>query len=144
MGIKGQWSLCCRPGKRWRVQDAEPVPPSEHPHLCLTDQHHTVGASKIKNTALPIKCCRTKNWRGDFTDVLALRICPWLYNLAQNQGDQNIRGSAHPYSSLYFHTQKPQEVPSCCHTARWEQNVLAQLLESNCRLITCAGMWAGM
>lgn len=37
------------------VQGAElrvSVPPSVHLHLSLTDQHHTVGASEIKNTPL--------------------------------------------------------------------------------------------
>lgn len=80
-------------------------------------------------------------------------ICMCLYRncsaLHQRPGKamrMRTSGAQHIHiSASYFQAQPaPTPVSFCCHTIRWEQNLLAQLLESNCKLITCAGMWVGM
>lgn len=122
VGIQGQWSLwSVQPTGKvlWRVQDAElrvSVPPSLQLHLCWTDQHHTVGVSKIKDTPLSPFNYRTKKWRGDFTGVLISGICPWLSNFAQLvlKGKTEPRRSEHQgfstsiFQPLFPHTEAPE------------------------------------
>ena len=71
------------------------------------------------------------------------KLCTTLHQRQGKAMKMRASGSQRIHiSASYFHTQNPQ-VPFCCHTIRREQNLLAQLLESNRRLIACAGMWVG-
>lgn len=151
VGIRDQWSLCCRPvatyrkSERCRMQGACP---SHQFNSTQVGQTSIVLWEALKERAYPwdllnkrgrekmSQRCAGSWYQGVYTNLAQLYIKDKAMKVRAS-GAWSIRISA-----SYFLTQAPP-VPFCCHTIPWEQNLLAQLLESNCRLITCAGMWVG-
>lgn len=146
-----RWSLCSRPaaapGNRNIILQSQGACPS------IRTTPFTSG-KPLKRGAYPwdllIQPCKTEKaertfYRGALDagiedGYLDLHKLHAALHQRQSHEDESIRVSAQADFGLVFSHKSPRSLFGC-HTIWWEQNLLAQLPKSNCRLITCAGMW---